>query len=1021
MLSAKVFCSWDCYFENLAGTFDNIILHGRPDRRCATEVKRKGLIQEDICSREAHLDRYLNCKKYLDRETLLKSFLSHTRKTMYYCASLQPVDIVAKNYLNRLSRLSLTSVSHCIHSEDSLYFVSFFGNSHGSWVEIRTEMVKYSSVRLQMEPICSWSGFPFRYPCIPIVLFKYTSVVPLLDIKSQSYMTWIESYNRKTSAKFNIHLQTEILNSTNELDDFNTKMKGYIQQNIWEGTVILSPVKVFCLALPGDPISGHIAISKSQHSVDFGHSCSQDDGFLQLFWIHDHLDKENVWLDEDLQICVEDLDNPHQKMKRKINSLYLTTGTHMGLELLNYLHTINHKQKWPKSICHTDLTTHVHIVVTASPYFYCATNKETTSWYIASEKCRNVGRTLPILQTRDEMETFIMFLGRKTQSVRQDLPSERSKEIVLVGLKYSFKYKVSTLKSVLSIENFFMLNIYAGSFLVAHFTGPFLGNWRPVSFTAFDEEPVTSNRQYKVLLYEQPIRRFEYYYKYLNIGPPIFTWTFRKCYNSSDLDNCSEQVARDLHNEILTKTNSCEYSMFKGGHSFVVESRDLANLIQITPDTDTCTLMLLDNPVRAQWVNIDCNTKIASSVFCFASEKINISSSHTVLGASALFCARGQLAINETCFEPKMRNVLSAKKFKPVYSLLEHLVKHIIKCVSEPFPLFFTSNYSQVFTILHCSSIYKFKLIQVGPLSVATLLNMTNQINPTYGGNVLLCDAVLAISITNLCDGKVDCLTKDMIDESMCTCNRSSNYSNHCKFVVEGSASLNCSDFYVSTKNECHFYPMKNKYKTNVQTYPEESCAGFTQALLSPKLILMYQADCVSFGKFSCKKGTTCFSYEHICVFKVNKCEKLIPCKFGSYLENCKDFNCNTAYKCPNFYCIPLGYVCNGRWDCPLGLEELGCGQQTNCSNLYSCQSSNLCVHPDDVCDGNTDCPQDDDKYFCVLHTLKCPPSCHCLYLVVRCFSTNVSLSLLILSAKFEVFLCQKFVSEQYSRPFNSK
>ena len=115
----------------------------------------------------------------------------------------------------------------------------------------------------------------------------------------------------------------------------------------------------------------------------------------------------------------------------------------------------------------------------------------------------------------------------------------------------------------------------------------------------------------------------------------------------------------------------------------------------------------------------------------------------------------------------------------------------------------------------------------------------------------------------------------------------------------------------------------------------------------------------------------------------------LIPCKGGEHLQYCKNFECNMKYKCPNYYCIPWAYVCDGKFDCPSGLEEQNCKVGRNCENMFKCKDSQICIHLNDICDGKFDCPSDEDELLCTLHGTWCPPNCECLIFTIRCFSLS--------------------------------
>ena len=102
-------------------------------------------------------------------------------------------------------------------------------------------------------------------------------------------------------------------------------------------------------------------------------------------------------------------------------------------------------------------------------------------------------------------------------------------------------------------------------------------------------------------------------------------------------------------------------------------------------------------------------------------------------------------------------------------------------------------------------------------------------------------------------------------------------------------------------------------------------------------------------------------------------------------------------FKCPDFYCIPWGYTCDRKWDCPSGYDESiyhKCEKRT-CSNMFKCKLSSLCLHLDNVCNGEFECPYQDDESLCLLMYTTCPSECQCLAFAIGCYSTDVSKSTL--------------------------
>ena len=66
-----------------------------------------------------------------------------------------------------------------------------------------------------------------------------------------------------------------------------------------------------------------------------------------------------------------------------------------------------------------------------------------------------------------------------------------------------------------------------------------------------------------------------------------------------------------------------------------------------------------------------------------------------------------------------------------------------------------------------------------------------------------------------------------------------------------------------------------------------------------------------------------CFDFGDIYKYVLNINCYLIQCKNWDHIENCTNFECNKMFKCFNSYCIPWTYVCDGKWDCLKGSDEL--------------------------------------------------------------------------------------------------
>ncbi len=90
-------------------------------------------------------------------------------------------------------------------------------------------------------------------------------------------------------------------------------------------------------------------------------------------------------------------------------------------------------------------------------------------------------------------------------------------------------------------------------------------------------------------------------------------------------------------------------------------------------------------------------------------------------------------------------------------------------------------------------------------------------------------------------------------------------------------------------------------------------------------------------------------------------------------------------FKCPTSYCIPYGYACDGKRDCPFANDEHECNQRRDCLGLFSCSNSTTCLHMKDICDGFNDCPSHEDELLCELMHCSCPEHCYCLNYAMVC------------------------------------
>ena len=285
---------------------------------------------------------------------------------------------------------------------------------------------------------------------------------------------------------------------------------------------------------------------------------------------------------------------------------------------------------------------------------------------------------------------------------------------------------------------------------------------------------------------------------------------------------------------------------------------------------------------------------------------------------------------------------------------------------------------------------------------------------------------------------------RDPLDEIGCQCDSQVEVANmtQCKSKITKSGLKLCSHFLQAVNNSCHVY--QNVYNFINSHFPHKSmnpeilqklsfvdkikpykCANALrinfsmvndlvpdcgpdaedeQFLKNVKQNKLYT--CLNKNQIPCRIGhPKCFNIFDICTYRLDEMNHLIPCRTGEHLQNCRKFECNMLFKCPSSHCIPWVYVCDSKWDCPGGFDELEhiCGSKRQCHNMYKCTQSQICIHLNDVCNSFTDCPHKDDEKYCSLSRISCPLNCQCLTFAIHCKELNLTIDGLGQSLPFHV------------------
>ena len=433
-----------------------------------------------------------------------------------------------------------------------------------------------------------------------------------------------------------------------------------------------------------------------------------------------------------------------------------------------------------------------------------------------------------------------------------------------------------------------------------------------------------------------------------------------------------------------------------------------------------CVLMLLNNRAYPEWISVECDINQTVDIVCTrnstaspSKEKIKDARCPPEIILKGKFCYSlmffkgktsndGSLMIPNTFFKLKSLKILNFLLIAIDVKLKSFLsVNYINHAFLKQF------SYEKYFSTIT----YAVENISVrdseGYFVKRTKYNMKNP--QLFFDNVFSCHSGLFISSNKVCDGIMNCGIRDNSDEDGCKCKTANG---KCKYIVNIAErrQWECSSLYFTgADGKCYSFDHEYNHTKEVNIISRKfvckngneidvlyvddlvsDCgeSADDEIILQDIIVNNTYYPCDTEGEIPCKNGhNRCFDFSHICVYRLNKYHHLVPCRTGGHLQECHNFECNLKYKCPNSYCIPLGYVCDGKWDCPSGFDENishNCKIRT-CFGFFHCSSSSICLPIEDICDNYFDCPLKDDELMCALQTTKCPTLCHCHKFAMLC------------------------------------
>ena len=427
-----------------------------------------------------------------------------------------------------------------------------------------------------------------------------------------------------------------------------------------------------------------------------------------------------------------------------------------------------------------------------------------------------------------------------------------------------------------------------------------------------------------------------------------------------------------------------------------------------------CFLMILSNLAEPNWVSVACDQPLLAVIACI---KDKIRKNFTDVQRKSVgiteFCVGSAILVHRICYEFHWISKSYYYEYGRTFFRKDILIfKHIFEVIALENTILsaFVPKDNKTLNALkfvrYLDRVTFRRSIVSLHQSVGYIICPSNKSVIHLGIHIFNCSNGSTILYKYVCDGIADC-PNDKSDEEFCLCDEAKQ-SEMCKSFYYNNKLILCSSTYYMAKNgHCLKYANQAKIyrKFYINNYVPKNRSRITSKLITygkyfgleewkPSLFKYKQHfRCLNQGELPCWEGYyKCYNVTSVCIYQLNSNSSLIPCPNGRHLIHCKIFSCDIMFKCLDNYCIPWSYVCDGKWDCPEGEDELDisvCNQRLACINMYHCRKTNhICLHLGNICDGHIDCPFGDDELLCEMKFIECPSFCVCLLYAIDCRSS---------------------------------
>ncbi len=425
--------------------------------------------------------------------------------------------------------------------------------------------------------------------------------------------------------------------------------------------------------------------------------------------------------------------------------------------------------------------------------------------------------------------------------------------------------------------------------------------------------------------------------------------------------------------QMFTLENQLSFVTYSRGQTSISRAQTLVREAPLGRSwfshSQRCAKLLLSNLATPVWVPVNCSEPSVPHIVC---EKISIFPYEKEYKTQDLFVCLPSAVMHENqCYlfvwlEDKS-SVLHLHKICSLKNITTNRMKtfqFIFDALPTPFPALLSHGTHLSFTNTRYFDEYCYE-------------NSSSQVKGFHicGGSLIKLDESVIRNTFKCTDGSHVSLMH--VCDEMDHCHGNQNY---CTKGKVNSIQINFCDnsnFRFSTDNsECQVYLDKDM----------ENTAHSNQLISFPNMDKLESLSTHPFLRCFYHHTQQYFNISDTCKYKLNENDQLSPCISGEHVQSCENYECNMMFKCPKYYCIPWGYTCDGKWDCPFGSDETAsCKAERNCSQMFRCAISRTCIHLGNICDQFFDCKMREDESFCILASATCPQQCECLGFAAKC------------------------------------